>query len=114
MWNPTEFNSITIFSCTDATQPLARFRLVKVSFYRKIKLNVYNLFSTTPGEPNSVFSLSNHDLVSVSLLEQPMIMSDFRDYTRTHGHVFTYVPVEGEVWISQSWGGYHEWEDGRF
>ena len=80
----------------------------------KNKLNVYNLFSTTPGEPNSVFSLSNHDLVSVSLLEQPMIMSDFRDYTRTHGHVFTYVPVEGEVWISQSWGGYHEWEDGRF
>ena len=43
-----------------------------------------------------------------------MILSDFRDFTRTHGHVFTYVPVEGEAWISQSWGGYHEWEDGRF
>ena len=34
---------------------------------------------------------------------------------RSHGHVFTHVPVEveGEVWISQSWGGYHQWEDGR-
>ena len=42
-----------------------------------------------------------------------MIMSDFRDYMRTHGHVFSHVPVEGEVWISQSWGGYHQWEDGR-
>ena len=35
MWNPTEFNTITIFSCTDATQPLARFRLELVSLYRK-------------------------------------------------------------------------------
>ena len=43
-----------------------------------------------------------------------MIMSDFRDYMRSHGHVFSHVPVDGEVWISQSWGGYHEWEDGRF
>jgi len=94
MWNPTEFNTITIFSCTNATQSLAS-------------------FSTNPGEPNSVFSLSNHDLVSISLVEQPMIMSDFRDYMRTHGHVFSHVPVEGEVWISQSWGGYHQWEDGR-
>ena len=60
-----------------------------------------------------MFSLSNLDLVSVSLVEQPMIMSDYRDFMRTHGHVFAHVPVEGEVWVSQSWGGYHEWEDGR-
>jgi len=96
MWNPTEFNTLSIFSCIDSSEPLSS-------------------FSTTPGDPNSVYSLSNHNLVSVSLVDQPMILSDFRNYMRSHGHVFTHVPVEveGEVWISQSWGGYHQWEDGR-
>merc|ERR1711909_200386 len=58
-------------------------------------------------------------LVSAPILESLiqcslyLIMTDFRDYMGTHGHVFSHVPVEGEVWISQSWGGYHQWEDGR-
>merc|ERR1719510_2097261 len=38
---------------------------------------------------------------------------EYRLYMRQHGHVFSYVPTEGEVWISTGWDKYHQWEDGR-
>ena len=46
-------------------------------------------------------------------MPQPAEASEYRAYMRAHGHVFSHVPVDTEVWISQGWAGYHLWEDGR-
>jgi len=94
MWNPTKFSTISIFSCSDSSLPFSQ-------------------FSTTPGEANAVFSLSSADILTIKLLEQPDSKVEFRHYVRYHGHVFSHVPVEGEVWISRAWDSYHLWEDGR-
>ena len=69
--------------------------------------------STTPGEDQSVFSMSSKDITRIALVQQPEGKVEFRNYMRTHGHVFSHVPVEGEVWISRAWDSYHTWEDGR-
>ena len=83
---------------------------------RKVKACTLTLsfFSTTPGEANAVFSLSSADILTIKLLEQPDSTVEFRHYVRYHGHVFSHVPVEGEVWISRAWDNYHLWEDGRY
>jgi len=94
MWNPTEYNTISIFSCANAAVTFAE-------------------FSTNPGDDNAIFSLSSSVITSIHLMDQPPTMQEYRAYVRTHGHVFSNVPVEGEVWISNAWGGYHAWEDGR-
>jgi len=60
-----------------------------------------------------VFSLSSADIVSITLVHQPDTSVEYRSYVRSHGHVFSHVPVEGEVWISRAWDSYHTWEDGR-
>jgi len=94
MWNPTKFSTISIFSCSDSSLPFSQ-------------------FSTTPGEPNAVFSLSSAEILTIKLLEQPEGTVEYRHYVRYHRHVFSHVPVEGEVWISRAWDNYHLWEDGR-
>ena len=72
------------------------------------------ILSTKPGDDNAIFSLSSSVITSIHLMDQPPTMQEYRAYVRTHGHVFSNVPVEGEVWISNAWGGYHAWEDGRY
>jgi len=94
MWNPTEFSTISIFSCADSSVPFSQ-------------------FSTSPGESNSVFTLSSANILTITLVEQPVETVEYRIYVREHGHVFSHVPVEGEVWISRAWDSYHLWEDGR-
>jgi len=94
MWNPTEFSTISIFSCADSSVPFSQ-------------------FSTSPGESNSVFTLSSANILTITLVEQPVDTVEYRIYLREHGHVFSHVPVEGEVWISRAWDSYHLWEDGR-
>jgi len=94
MWNPTEFSTISIFSCADSSVPFSQ-------------------FSTSPGESNSVFTLSSANILTITLVEQPVDTVEYRIYVREHGHVFSHVPVEGEVWISRAWDSYHLWEDGR-
>jgi len=94
MWNPTEFSKISIFSCADSSVPFSQ-------------------FSTSPGESNSVFTLSSANILTITLVEQPVDTVEYRIYVREHGHVFSHVPVEGEVWISRAWDSYHLWEDGR-
>lgn len=94
MWNPTEFSTISIFSCADSSVPFSQ-------------------FSTSPGELNSVFTLSSANILTITLVEQPVDTVEYRIYLREHGHVFSHVPVEGEVWISRAWDSYHLWEDGR-
>jgi len=94
MWNPTEFSTISMFNCLDAAVSLSQ-------------------FSTTPGADNSVFSVSSEDITKIELVARAVDQVEYRTYMRTHGHVFSQVPVEGEVWVSCGWGGYHTWEDGR-
>jgi len=94
MWNPREYSTISVFSCSDSTLALAD-------------------FSVTPGHDPAVFDLSTSDIVSVKLREQPGNLVEYKLYMREHDHVFHHTPVEGEVWISADWDGYHAWEDGR-
>jgi len=75
MWNPTEFSTISIFSCADSSVPFSQ-------------------FSTSPGESNSVFTLSSANILTITLVEQPVDTVEYRIYVREHGHVFSHVPVE--------------------
>merc|ERR1719210_1280414 len=94
MWTPTEYTTISVFTCKDASIP-------------------FSDFSTTPGDSPAIFSLSNQVIASISLVGAPEGSVEYRMYMRQHGHVFSEVPTEGEVWISTSWDKYHPWEDGR-
>jgi len=94
MWTPTEYTTISVFTCWDASIPFSQ-------------------FSTTPGDQAAIFSLSNREIASISLVTAPEGAVEYRQYSRQHGHVFSEVPTEGEVWISTSWDKYHPWEDGR-
>jgi len=58
--------------------------------------------------------VSTLDIASIRLRgNQPPNQVEYRAYLRQHGYTFTEVPVEGEIWISGGWSGYHTWEDGR-
>merc|ERR1711936_403959 len=95
MWNPTEHSTISVFSCIDASL-------------------TFSDFSVQPGADNSIFSVSTLDIASIRLRgNQPPNQVEYRAYLRQHGYTFTEVPVEGEIWISGGWSGYHTWEDGR-
>jgi len=94
MWTPTEYTTIAVFTCNDASIPFGQ-------------------FSTKPGDSPAIFSLSNQVIASISLVGAPEGSVEYRMYMRQHGHVFSEVPTEGEVWISTSWDKYHPWEDGR-
>ena len=94
MWTPTEYTTISVFTCSDASLELSR-------------------FSTTPGDSAAMFSLSSRDILAISMVAAPVGAVEYRTYMRQRGHVFTYVPTEGEVWVSTGWDKYHLWEDGR-
>lgn len=94
MWTPTEYTTISVFTCSDASLELSR-------------------FSTNPGDSAAMFSLSSRDILAISMMAAPVGAVEYRTYMRQHGHVFTYVPTEGEVWVSTGWDKYHLWEDGR-
>merc|ERR1712241_1361166 len=83
MWAPTEYTTISVFTCWDASVPFSQ-------------------FSTRPGDQAAIFSLSNREIASISLVTAPEGAVEYRQYSRQHGHVFSEVPTEGEVWISTS------------
>merc|ERR1719192_2940497 len=52
MWTPTEYTTIAVFTCNDASIPFGQ-------------------FSTKPGDSPAIFSLSNQVIASISLVGAP-------------------------------------------
>merc|ERR1719251_525879 len=69
MWTPTEYTTISVFTCWDASIPFSQ-------------------FSTTPGDQAAIFSLSNREIASISLVTAPEGAVEYRQYSRQHGHFF--------------------------
>ena len=72
MWTPTEYTTISVFTCWDASIP-------------------YSQFTTTPGDTAAIFSLSNREIASISMVAAPEGAVEYRQYSRQHGHVFSEV-----------------------
>ena len=72
MWTPTEYTTISVFTCWDASVPFSQ-------------------FSTTPGDPAAIFSLSNREIASIKMVAAPEGAVEYRQYSRQHGHVFSEV-----------------------
>ena len=51
----------------------------------------FSQFTTTPGDLAAIFSLSNREIASISLVAAPEGAVEFRQYSRQHGHVFSEV-----------------------
>jgi len=94
MWNPTPYSTVVLWVCSDPTRELGS-------------------FSVTPGQDPAVFSVTSADIANITLVGQPEGLSEYQSYMRQHEHVFKVTPVQGEIWISRDWTGYHTWEDGR-
>jgi len=94
MWNPSDYSSIAIFSCSNVATAL-------------------NDFSVEAGQDPAIYSMSSSSIVSITLIGQPTNLVQYQLYMRQHGHVFHNTPVEGESWILKAWESYHLWEDGR-
>lgn len=94
MWHPTEFSTITVFTCSDSLIPL-------------------NSFSVEPGQDPAIFTLSSRDILSIEVMAQPRGLVEYREYMRGHGYTYHIVPLEVETYIAEAWTTYHSWEDGR-
>jgi len=94
MWNPTPYSTLALFVCSDPTVKLGQ-------------------FSVQPGSDPGIFSISSADISTITLVGQPDILVEYQHYMRINGYVWSVTPVEGEIWISRDWTGYHAWEDGR-
>jgi len=94
MWNPTPYSTLALFVCSDPTVKLGH-------------------FSVQPGSDPGIFSISSADISTITLVGQPDSLVEYQHYMRINGYVWSVTPVEGEIWISRDWTGYHAWEDGR-
>ena len=63
MWTPTEYTTIAVFTCNDASIPFSQ-------------------FSTKPGDSPAIFSLSNQVIASISLVGAPEGSVEYRMYMR--------------------------------
>ena len=63
MWTPTEYTTISVFTCWDASVPFSQ-------------------FSTRPGDPAAIFSLSNREIASIKIVAAPQGAVEYREYSR--------------------------------
>merc|ERR1712002_557015 len=78
-------------------------------------IGVYNeahfMWNPTPYSTLALFVCSDPTVKLGHFSVQPG--SDPGIFSISSGDISTITPVEGEIWISRDWTGYHAWEDGR-